>query len=134
MRLGEAELIVKTIERERCKQRMANDVFDDTEETTSRGRLSEQLTPKEMNILLQDRVDMMKLSDNSEESDQYRVYQYIIGQLEKGKWLRLMVQASAGTGKSFLLTTVYLWCLCKKMKVKACAPTGKHGCSIRCVM
>ena len=30
----------------------------------------------------------------------------------------------AGTGKSFLLTTVYLWCLLKRKKVKAAAPTG----------
>ena len=28
----------------------------------------------------------------------------------------------AGTGKSFLLTTVYLWCLLKRKKVKAAAP------------
>ena len=31
---------------------------------------------------------------------------------------------SSPDGKSFLLTTVFLWCLCKKMKVKAAAPTG----------
>ena len=29
------------------------------------------------------------------ETDQYRVYQYIIGELESGNYLRLMVQASA---------------------------------------
>jgi hypothetical protein len=29
----------------------------------------------------------------------------------------------AGTGKSFLLTTVFLWCLCRKKKVKAAAPS-----------
>ena len=34
------------------------------------------------------------------------------------------VQASAGTGKSFLLTTVYLWCIVNEKKAKACAPTG----------
>ena len=30
-----------------------------------------------------------------------------------------MVQASAGTGKSFLLTTVYLWCLVHEKRTKA---------------
>ena len=35
-----------------------------------------------------------------------------------------MVQASAGTGKSFLLNTVFLWCLVKGKRVKAAAPTG----------
>ena len=29
-----------------------------------------------------------------------------------------------GTGKSYLLTTVYLWCIVKKIKVLAGAPTG----------
>ena len=33
-------------------------------------------------------------------------------------------EASAGTGKSFLLTTVYLWCLVHKMRTEAVAPTG----------
>ena len=54
-----------------------------------------------------------------------RVYKYIIGQLQAGTQpLRLMVQASAGTGKSFLLTTVYLWCILNKLSCKAAAPTG----------
>ena len=29
-----------------------------------------------------------------------------------------------GTGKSYLLTTVYLWCLVKKISVLAGTPTG----------
>ena len=41
-----------------------------------------------------------------------------------GTPLRLLVQASAGTGKSFLLTTLYLWCLVHNKHAKACAPTG----------
>ena len=78
-----------------------------------------------------------------------RVYQYIVYRLQSGGApLRLMVQefpkwldaglffgwegswedinskASAGTGKSFLLTSVYLWCLLHKFKCKAAAPTG----------
>ena len=35
-----------------------------------------------------------------------------------------MVQASAGTGKSFLLTTVFLWAIVNGLKCKAAAPTG----------
>ena len=83
-----------------------------------------------------------------------RVYSHIIHALVNGHRLRLMVQASAGTGacsmysthctrtshsiahahvrtrmhtlrgKSFLLTTVYLYCLVHKIKVKAACPTG----------
>ena len=33
-------------------------------------------------------------------------------------------KASAGTGKSFCLTSVYLWCLLNRLKCKAAAPTG----------
>ena len=36
----------------------------------------------------------------------------------------MMVQASAGTGKSFLLTSIYLWCVVHGMACKAAAPTG----------
>ena len=36
----------------------------------------------------------------------------------------LSSKASAGTGKSFLLKSVYLWCLLNKFKCKAAAPTG----------
>ena len=87
--------------------------------------------------------------------DQYRVYQDITGAIERGEYLRMMVQASAGalssylatihtcntrinagTGKSYLLTSVYLWCLVKKYKVLAGAPTGErlntYGC--RCLV
>ena len=54
----------------------------------------------------------------------WQVYRYITDELRAGHRLRLMVQASAGTGKSFLLETLYLWCLCEKLKTKAVAPTG----------
>jgi len=120
----QADLIMQTIEAERSKQRMTNDVGEDQEEVKHRGRISEQLTAKELDDLLQERIEMMKTSDACI-SDQYRVFQYITNEIEKGaKFLRVMVQASAGTGKSFLLTSLYLWCLCKRMRVKACAPTG----------
>lgn len=49
--------------------------------------------------------------DPFSEADQWRVYRYIIQSIEDGRYLRLMVQASAGTGKSFLLSTIFLWCL-----------------------
>ena len=53
-----------------------------------------------------------------------QVYRYVTEELRSGNPLRLMVQASAGTGKSFLLETLFLWCLCEKLKTKAVAPTG----------
>ena len=33
-------------------------------------------------------------------------------------------QASAGTGKSYLLSTIYLWCIVNGLNCKAAAPTG----------
>ena len=53
-----------------------------------------------------------------------RLYQHIVQSLEAGEYLRLMVQASAGTGKSFLLSSVYLFCIVHGFRCKAAAPTG----------
>ena len=36
----------------------------------------------------------------------------------------MVVQASAGTGKSFLLTTVFLFCIVNGLPTKSAAPTG----------
>ena len=59
-------------------------------------------------------------------TDQFRVYDCIKRAVldENAPKLRMMVQASAGTGKSFVLTTVFLLCLVHKIKCKAAAPTG----------
>ena len=48
----------------------------------------------------------------------------VLNQLSTGAPVRLMVQASAGTGKSYLLSTVYLWCIVHGLNCKAAAPTG----------
>ena len=60
------------------------------------------------------------------ETDQWRAYSRIVKTLSqrRPKPLRLLVQASAGTGKSFLLSTVFLWCLIHNKRVGAFAPTG----------
>ena len=80
---------------------MSNDVDgnDQTDATQARGRLSEQLTFKELETVLNERVEQMKQTDDGSLSDQYRVYEYIVSELAKGTtYLRVMVQASAGTG------------------------------------
>ena len=53
--------------------------------------------------------------------------------IQAGEWLRMMVQARAGTGKSFLLSTVYLWCLVHGHRVKGAAPTGIAAANIETV-
>ena len=86
--------------------------------------LRTRMTLEQMKIELEDRESKMKYSSTKKETDQWRVYQHIVSSIERGEYLRLMVQASAGTGKSFLLTTVYLWCIIHGRKTKAAAPTG----------
>ena len=80
---------------------------------------------------MEQRENMMKLGRVADdgthalgETDQWRVYSFITRRLEQNEPLRLIVQASAGTGKSFLLTTVSLWCLLHNKPTKAAAPTG----------
>ena len=54
-----------------------------------------------------------------------KVYSHIVAKLQRNTLpLELMIQASAGTGKSFLLETLYIWCLLNKHTPEACAPTG----------
>ena len=85
----------------------------------SRQQLEEELRRRE---------NMMKTGEpaaGTGVTDQWRVYKDILAGLEgKTQPLRMIVQASAGTGKSFLLSTVALWCLVHGRGVKACAPTG----------
>ena len=65
-------------------------------------------------------------------SDQWRIYKEATEVLEKNTTpLRLWVQASAGAGKSFLLESLYLWCLLNGHKPAACAPTGIAAARIR---
>ena len=101
--LEEAEMSVKVIEGERGKETLINEPGEAGAEapTDGRGKISERLTREEMQEELDKRVEMMRTGNGGDGvPDQYRVYQFIISELEKGsKFLRLMVQASAGTGK-----------------------------------
>ena len=119
-----AERIIRVIEWERGDSFYVNDVQPgDAQEAGGGGSsLSTRLSPEQMRALLERRVEMMKQGGDGLDAgvtDQYRVYSYIVSALEQGLPLRLMVQASAGTGKSFLLTTVYLWCLVHEKRTKA---------------
>ena len=63
-------------------------------------RVSLRLTSKDK------RVEMMRSGvAEGRTSDQARVYEYIVDKLESGEHLRLMVQASAGTG-----AVLVCWC------------------------
>ena len=152
-----AERVISVIEQERRGDAYVNDPTDVAASSTdpAPSSLTTKLSPQQMKDLLTKREGMMKAGQVRDdgghdlgETDQWRVYSHIIGCIERGELLRLMVQASAGdcnimnclclialfsvllfntqlgTGKSFLLASVYLYCLVHKKKTKACAPTG----------
>ena len=125
-----AERVVRVIEQERGNSSYVNDVPADGQAAAT-STLTTRLSPAQMAELLVKREGMMQAGQVRDDgghdlgvTDQWRVYQHIVGCIERGELLRLMVQASAGTGKSFLLTSVYLWCLVHGKRTKAAAPTG----------
>ena len=92
------------------------------------------MTDEELDAELQRREKLMKTLDGKEDcwTDQWRVYKEVVEQLQiNGDPLRYFLQASAGTGKSFLLETLYLWCLRNGFHPEACAPTGIAAARIR---
>ena len=95
--MEKANVMVKTIEGERGRERLSNEPGsgEAASSTDARGRISERLTAEEMEAELEKRVEMKRAgAAGNGVTDQHRVYEYIIGELEKGEVLRLMVQAS----------------------------------------
>ena len=111
-----AERVIRVIESERGDSFYVNDVQPaDAQDAAAGGgdSLSTRLSPEQMQALLAKRVEMMKQGQVRDEgngavvTDQYRVFSEIVAGLEQGRPLRLMVQASAGTGTvAFSTTTV----------------------------
>ena len=124
---GDAEAMLKVIAAERGHVPTENDgAIGDDSKNAGGGVLTHKLSPAQLEELLAKRIEQMRAGrTDGTDTDQYRVFKFIIEALQgDGKPLRLMVQASAGTGKSFLLATVFLWCLVHKRKARAGAPTG----------
>ena len=123
----QANRIVRVIEWERNFTRVVNDVVaaSDSVAVATGDGLTGKLSPAQLAALLAERETMMQTGGtDAAPTDQWRVYQFIAGRIHRGEYLRLMVQASAGTGKSFLLSTVFLWCIVNGFRAKAAAPTG----------
>ncbi len=119
--------MLDVIRAERGEAGVANDAaLDDDGAGAERSGLSRRLSRDEMEAILAERIEQMKQGGTEDApTDQSRVFVHIVEQLEHGnKPLRLMIQASAGTGKSFLLTSVFLSCILSNKNAKACAPTG----------
>ena len=93
-----AERVIKVIESERLDDSYINDeAIAGADASTS--SLTTRLSHKQLEDLLNKRVEMMKKGHGDDGvTDQYRVYSEIIDCIQQGKLLRLLVQASAGTG------------------------------------
>ena len=130
-----AQVMVKTIEGERGGEHIFNERHGVTEgEGGAAGvgddrPIATKLNARQLAELLQQReLQMRQGSPDGQPTDQWRVYSEIIQDLASTeRRLRMMVQASAGTGKSFLLTTIFLWCVVHGVACKAAAPTGIAG-------
>ena len=112
---------MKIIESERSVFTTVNESADQP----SRLNVASRLSHEELVTLLAEREEKLRTGRNLDGiTDQWRVYKDITSAIQRGEYLRLIVQADAGTGKSFLLTTVFLWCLVHGFYTKVAAPTG----------
>ena len=119
---------VETFEQMQGVMRESNVYVDPSVRGAASGADAEnmQMTPDELQAELDKRERQMQTLDGQEGvcTDQWRVYSEAITVLRENVTpLRLFCQASAGTGKSFLLETLYIWCCLNGHVVEACAPT-----------
>ena len=92
-----ARNMMRVIEQERDCIRSVNEVGSDDEQPEQRENVSRRLSMAEMTKELERREGLMQ-AGQSAVTDQWRVYTHIINSIRVGALLRLMVQASAGTG------------------------------------
>ncbi len=94
--------MMAVIRSERGDGGVANNAADGDDDAAVLAGAPRRLSRAELEALLAKRVQQMQAGGSDDApADQFRVYTYIIGQFERGdRPLRLMVQASAGTGKS----------------------------------
>ena len=106
-----AQVMVRSIEAERGGEALANENLGsdvEAEDGAADGRPLSKLNAAQLAELLAKREQQMREGGpDGEITDQWRVYNEIVHALPTERRLRMMVQASAGTGKSFLLTSLY---------------------------
>ena len=141
MNAEEADYTLKVLEQQ-CRAMRETDAHAGEEHTgDGNDSLPLRLSTEEMRRELEHREHLLRLkparssercnghnhesgSADREETDQWRLYEEIRTDLQGRRPVRKVIQASAGTGKSFLLTTLFLWCVLTGLRVCACAPTG----------
>ena len=103
--LDKARSVCKSIEEERGHQTIVNEQAASEApadaEAAAEGNISSRLSAAALKKELEVREKNMQAgAPDGGITDQWRVYQHVITQLQTGSPLRLMVQASAGTGNS----------------------------------
>ena len=101
-----AQRVLQAIEQERGHVAVLNDEEPQHGDEAQGSSLTARLSAEEMKALLAKREAMMAEGDG--ETDQIRVYRHIIGCIQRGELLRLMVQASAGTGRPVVVAIIIL--------------------------
>ena len=93
-------VVLDHIRAERGETGVVNDAALDDKPAIDQASVSGRLSHTQMEALLEKRIELMKTGGaDITPTDQHRVFDYIIKQLEADdKPLRLMVQADAGTG------------------------------------
>ena len=124
LRPDDATSMVRAIEQERGVARTINEVGGADDANAPGTRNSSHLSSQQLTLLLAEREAKLQTSEFKGVTDQWRVYTEIINAISNGERLRMLVQASAGTGKSYMMTTVMLWCVINGKKARAAAPTG----------
>ena len=101
--VDKARQVCKSIEEERGHQTIVNEQAASEApadaEAAAEGNVSSRLSAAALKKELELREKNMQAGDGGV-TDQWRVYQHVVQQLQTGPPLRLMVQASAGTGIS----------------------------------
>ena len=99
-----ADAMVRIVEDERGSSRIAGVDDNDTDGLVIPGcdQSVRTLTLAELRTELEDRENKLQAGSDGDSTDQWRCYEYITNEIAAERPLRLMVQASAGTGKSFL--------------------------------
>ena len=101
VRVEDAKTIVRTIEQERGASRIANDAGVDADPEGNAERVSTKMTHAELLKELERKEGCLQAGGaDGCKTDQWRIYKEITKALSSGTPLRMMVQASAGTGKS----------------------------------
>ena len=107
LRSDKADRLIRVLQAERSVFSMANDDAEDVSDPHA----SFMLTPAQMAAELVDREKKMRCGAVAGGvTDQWRCYQYITDCIQRGEFLRLMVQASAGTGY-YCIDYMYIECI-----------------------